>query len=324
VLDRVINHHHGANQIAAGAIRGFEFMEMLDKTQLQWLLAGIGAVVVMLIYLWGMRIHIREGIRKRRRQPSLQKEPVFGDSPMPESSEEISNGHDFSGLLITPEHPLAEKALIDVEIRPIHRHDKPALGGDEPVAEVDANPVNPVNPAAEVDVSPQAEPVVQEKPSRESRQESPVPSEPPKMTIALTVMAVPFGQSPFKGMDIQTAALDLNFQLGTGGLFERCADNSADKLIFSMAHLRKPGTFEPPILNELTTPGLLLFMNLPGPMEEIKSLDLLVVTADQLAQRLGGMICDERRKRLTNQGLLHLRNEVVEFRRKQRLWARSS
>ncbi len=38
-----------------------------------------------------------------------------------------------------------------------------------------------------------------------------------------------------------------------------------------------------------------------------------MVTADQLAQKLGGMICDERRNRMTNQAFLHLRNEVAEF-----------
>jgi cell division protein ZipA len=301
-------------------------MEMLDKTQLQWLLAGIGVVVIVLIYLWGMRAHIRKEIRKRRRhQLSLQKEPVFGDTPAPEYSEEISNGHDFGGILITPEHPLAKKALVDVEIRPIHRQEKPMTSDEEPVAEVDVHPVAEVDvhPVAEVDASPKAEPVAAAEPPCDSLRESAV-SRPPKMTVGLTVVAVPVGQATFKSANVQAAALDLNFQLGAGGLLERCADNGEGELIFSMAHLRKPGTFEPSMPDDLTMPGLLLFMNLPGPMEEMKALDLLVVTADQLAQRLGGMICDERRNRLTNQGLLHLRNEVVDFRRKQRLWAQSA
>jgi len=329
-------HHYGAYQIAVGAIQGFEFMEMLDKTQLQWLLAGIGVIVVILIYIWGMRIHIREGLRKRRRQPSLQKEPVFSDSLASEPSEEISNGHDFGGMLITPEHPLAKKALIDVEIHPIHRHGNQSPGDTEPAAKIATDPdseADPnlqaepaaeiaINPNSESDPNPQAESVAA-KPQRDSHRD-PAISAPPKMTVALTVMAMPAAQSSFKGPDVQTAALDLNFQLGAMGFFERCTGNGEGEPIFSMAHLRKPGTFEPSILDDLTMPGLLLFMQLPGPMEEIKALDLLVVTADQLAQRLGGLICDERRNRLTNQGLLHLRNEVIDFRRKQRLWTHST
>ena len=291
-------------------------MEMLDKTQLQWLLAGIGAVVVVLIYLWGMRVRIREGIRKRRRQPSQQKEPVFGDSLAPEPSEEVSNGHDFGGVLITPDHPLAKKALIDVEIRPIYRNGRSAPDDETPTVDGDVPPV------AEIDTNSEAAPIAKADAPQDSRCE-PAIAESLQMTVALTVVAVPVGRSSFKGGDVQAAALDLNFQLSASGLFERCADNGEGKPIFSLAHLRKPGVFDPPTLDTLTTPGLLLFMSLPGPMEEMKALDLLVVTADQLAQRLGGMICDERRNRLTNQGLLHLRNEVIEFRRKQRLWARS-
>ena len=59
-------------------------------------------------------------------------------------------------------------------------------------------------------------------------------------------------------------------------------------------------------------------MKLPGPLEEMKALDLLVITADQLAQRLGGLICDEQRNRMTNQALARLRDEVAELERQRR------
>jgi cell division protein ZipA len=299
-------------------------MEMLDKTQLQWLLAGIGVIVVALIYVWGMRAHIREGLRKRRRQPSQQKEPVFGDAGDSQApADEISNGHHFGGVLITPDHPLAEKALIDVEIRPVHRPAQPAPGEKEPTIGDNVYPVTEAKVISGAESVLETEPVTADGNSDESTRK-PIIAEPPKMTVALTVVAVPVGQSAFKCLDIQAVALDLGFQLGASGLFERCADSGDSELIFSMAHLRKPGIFETQTLDKVTTPGLLLFMNLPGPLEEIKALDLLVLIADQLAQRLGGIICDERRNRLTQNGLLHLRNEVMEFRRKQRLWAQFS
>ncbi|MCP5159074.1 MAG: hypothetical protein H6974_07210 [Gammaproteobacteria bacterium] len=301
-------------------------MEMLDKTQLQWLLAGVGVIVVVLIYLWGMRAHIREGIRKRQRRPSLQNEPVFSALDGSAASDEINNGHDFGGVRITPEHPLAKKALIDVEIRPIHREEEPLPPGEEaPV--IEAAPVPETMEAApvlEASASLKTEqPVIVAEPTHDSRKEPAMP-EPPKMTVALTVVAVPVGQSSFKGPDIQAMAADLGFQIKANGLLERCTDNGNGEPILSMAHLRKPGVFDRQTMDDLITPGLLLFMSLPGPLEEMKALDLLVLTADQLAQKLGGMICDERRNRLTNQGLMHLRNEVVEFRRKQRAWAQAT
>lgn len=275
-------------------------MEMLDKTQLQWLLAAVGAVVVVLIYLWGMRGRIKEGIRKRRRRPSEGNEPVLGDATESLPEDWLTNAHDFGELgRITPDHHLAGKALVDVEIRPILRE-------SPPVAEARSQPAPMMAEMTE--------------PPRELRREPAIPA-PPKMTVALTVVA-PRGQS-FQGAAIQTAVLELGFQLSAQGLFDYVPANSDDP-IFSMAHLRQPGSFDQNALDALTTPGLLLFMNLPGPMEEIQALEQLVVTADQLAQALGGMICDERRNRLTNQSLAHLRSAVAEFQRQQRIWAQSA
>lgn len=273
-------------------------MEM-DKTQLQWLLAGIGTIVVALIYLWGIRARIREGIRKRRRQPSLENEPVLGGEEPARSPDPVLNMHDFRELgRMTPDHHLADKVLVDVEIRPINRKVEPATGIDSET------------PPAALE------------PSRESRREPELPP-PPKMTVVLTVMARR-GQL-FKGAQIQAAAEALAFQLGAGGLYKRFPDeeSATGEPVFGMAHLREPGTFELQALDGLATPGLLLFMKLPGPMEEMKALELLVVTADQLARKLGGMICDQRRNRMTNQALMHLRNEVAELERRRRVWAQS-
>ncbi len=273
-------------------------MEMLDKTQLQWLLTGIGAVVVALIYLWGMRSRIKEGIRKRRRRPTEGNEPVLGSATGPLSEDLLADAHDFGELgRITPDHHLAGKVLVDVEIRPILRQESP------PITEANSQPAL----------------MVVELP-RELRREPAIPA-PPKMTVALTVIA-PRGQS-FKGTAIQVAAHELGFQLSALGLFDYGPEDDSDP-IFSMAHLRKPGSFDLKMLDDLATPGLLLFMNLPGPLEEMQALEQLVVAVDQLAQKLGGMICDERRNRLTNQGLMHLRSEVAEFQRQRRIWAQSS
>ena len=272
----------------------------LDKTQLQWLLAGIGAVVVILIYLWGIRSHLKEEIGNRRHR--LSKEPVLGDTRASPPDEEEVDGHDFGELgRITPKHPLADKVLVDVEIRPINRQ------GSTTVVEAEA-------PTDDSEASP---PTTLAPPPQESRQEPTAPPHSPKMTLVLTVMA-PRHQL-FHGPKIQVVAEALRFRLNSEGLYELFPETeAADVPILSLAHLRKPGSFEPQTLRELHTPGLLLFMKLPGPLEEMKALDLLVITADQLAQRLGGLICDEQRNRMTNQALARLRDEVAELERQRR------
>lgn len=279
-------------------------MDMLDKTQMQWLLAIIGAIAVAFIYLWGMRARIREGIHKRRRRPTGGNEPVLGGASEQMSADLLKEAHDFGELgRITPEHHLAKQALVDVEIRPILRDEHPPV----------------------VAVNPPPTPFSAE-PEQEPHQETTLPAsptilEPPQMTVALTVIA-PRGLS-FTGTNIQTAASELGFQLGAHGLFDYGLEKGQEPL-FNMAHLRAPGSFDVLTLDELVTPGLLLFMNLPGPLEEMQALEKLVVAADQLAQKLGGLIGDKHRNRLTNQSLLALRNEITEFQEQLRIWAQSS
>lgn len=270
-------------------------MEM-DRTQLQWLLIGIGAVVVVLIFLWGIRSSIKEGLRNRRRRP--EREPVLGETQAPFAGD--NDGpvqHDFGDLgYLTPDHHLADKALVDVEIRTIHR-------------EVETQAVfTAADPEVESDswLSPDLDPETA-----------------PQMTVVLTVMAAP--HRPFRGPRIQAVAEELQFRLGAGGLFERFPDGKADAdtPVFSLAHLREPGSFDLQTLPELRTPGLLLFMHLPGPLEGTQALNLLVFAADQWAQKLGGVICDGRRNRMNNQALMHLRAEVSDLERRLRAWAQS-
>lgn len=275
------------NGVAVRAIQSFRDIEM---NNMQWLLAGIGVVVLASIYLWGIRSRIKEEIGKRRRRP--EREPVvFGESSTP--SDPFLNGHNFGDLgLITPDHHLADKVLVDVEIRPVEpRNANRGVEADADSALFEAEP--PVEAPREADAATEL-----------------------SMTVVLTVMA-PRGQ-PFEGPRIQAAAEELDLRLNAEGVFERFPDREAaeDGPIFRMAHLRKPGAFDPWTLQDLSTPGLLLFMNLPGPLEGTEALDLLVISADHLARNLGGTICDERHNRLTNPMLLQLRGQVADLERR--------
>jgi cell division protein ZipA len=180
--------------------------------------------------------------------------------------------------------------------------------------DVEIRPVEPKNEDSSVKVDAEPAPIGLEPPAP-TPQET-VPAAPLSMTVVLTVMA-PRGR-PFEGPRIQAVAEELDFRLNADGLFERFPERetAGSEPVFSMAHLRKPGSFQPQLLQDLSTPGLLLFMNLPGPLEGTEALDLLVISADHLARNLGGTICDERHKRLTNPALLQLRDQVADLERR--------
>ena len=287
---------------------------MEEKTQLQWLLAVIGVVVVALIYLWGIRARLKEEIRKRRRRSSAS-EPKLGDTSS-DLAEEALEGHEINGVgRVTPDHHLADKILVDVEIRPIPR-------------DADAERTPPLTLAKRMNglkdlkkklpgKAPGQAPPAPPKPAVQPPQMAQAPA-PPKTTIALTILAP--RHRLFKGADIQAAAEEAGFLLSEAGLFERHPEGATSMYspVFSLAHLRKPGSFQPETLDELATPGLLVFMALPGPLDSMKALDLLVLAVDQVARKLGGVICDEHRHKLTNQGLLNLRDRVAKLERAAR------
>ena len=285
----------------------------MDKTQLQWLLTGLGvAIAILIYYLWGIRSRIREEIGKRRRR-SAREPVVFSDQP--DEPDALRNAHDFGDLgRITPNHHLAGKALVDVEIRPVAaRSASREASPDDPPSEPFAFEPPALESPAEFSTDDSVEFSTDD--SAEFSTDDSM-DKPLDMTVALTVLAPP--DQPFEGPRIQAVAEELDLRLNASGVFERfpSGEMESDTPVFSVAHLRKPGAFDPTTLPEMSTPGLLLYMSLPGPLEGTEALDLLVINADHLARNLGGTICDEQHNRLTNPMLLELHQQVADLERR--------
>ncbi|HEU0195916.1 MAG TPA: cell division protein ZipA C-terminal FtsZ-binding domain-containing protein [Nevskiaceae bacterium] len=72
-----------------------------------------------------------------------------------------------------------------------------------------------------------------------------------------------------------------------------------DQPVFSVASLVKPGLLDPAEADHFTTPGLMLFMVLPGPQQPPAAIRDMLVTAGRLAEALDGQVYDSRRQPLT-------------------------
>jgi cell division protein ZipA len=106
----------------------------------------------------------------------------------------------------------------------------------------------------------------------------------------------------------------LKLRLHKSGVFDYFPTGEIrDKPVFGIAHLWEPGTFELDTIGKLSTPGLLMFMTLPGPMAPVQAVDRMIQTARQLAQKLGGTVCNDHRERMTNQAFLKIRNAAAEL-----------
>lgn len=155
--------------------------------------------------------------------------------------------------------------------------------------------------------------------SASSAQTSIPSSAEPGLVVALTMMARP-GER-FAGKTLRAVLEELGFRHGRMKAFHHYGQTESGRRdpLCTVVNVVKPGTFELDSMDELTTPGLALFMQVSGREAEGARLDSLLELGARLAQRLGGDLMDETRSILTSQAINHLREKIAEFSRLQRL-----
>jgi len=120
------------------------------------------------------------------------------------------------------------------------------------------------------------------------------------------------------GSDVVVAAEKAGMQFGDMGIFHRLASGKASEgPVFSMANMVKPGSFDMSKLDSLRTPGVTLFMTLPGPLPALDAWEMLLPTAQRLAELLDASVLDEERNTLGRQRIAHLRDELRAWDRQQ-------
>jgi cell division protein ZipA len=82
------------------------------------------------------------------------------------------------------------------------------------------------------------------------------------------------------------------------------------KRVFSVSNLRAPGVLIPEEAASLSTAGLQIFLQLPGPREPVAAFEDMLYTAQRLAERLNADVYDGRAQPLTTQTLKALRTEI--------------
>jgi len=87
--------------------------------------------------------------------------------------------------------------------------------------------------------------------------------------------------------------------------------------VFSIANLIEPGWFDLISISKMKTPGLTLFLNLPGPISGLKAFDDMIKVVSKLESLLPVVLKDKSRNNVSEQMLTSLREEVAEFDRKK-------
>ena len=85
--------------------------------------------------------------------------------------------------------------------------------------------------------------------------------------------------------------------------------------VYSVASLLKPGLLDPADAANFSTPGLSIFMVLPGPLPAMTAYREMLTTAQQLAESLNASVYDMRRQPLTPEAALRIEKDVEQWAR---------
>jgi cell division protein ZipA len=299
--------------------------------ELRWILLVAGALLIVGIYIWGVRARGRgaPGLEPSRRPAT------FGHDEAGRRSDEAS-GRDGTEDVEGETIPAASVRRLepsitldeDIESVPAIERREPTFaaradsaaplrvettgGRAEPTlaprAEValEARRPEPVVPAHAAVNSPTpraAEPAVVAEPAR--------PKRPPQKIFAVRVSAN--GATRMPGERVLAALQEEGLRFGRYQIFHRLHDDG--RPVFSVASLKDPGTFDPQAMPGIEYPGVLVFTVLPGPVGAGEAFDEMLFTARALATHLGGALADDKGVPLTALHAKRLREEALEFER---------
>lgn len=114
-----------------------------------------------------------------------------------------------------------------------------------------------------------------------------------------------------RGPDIVVAAEKAGLSYGYMSIFHRLADGRPDGgPIFSVANIKKPGSFEMAEIQTMETPAIAFFLTLPAPIPALDAWEKMLPTAQRMAELLDGVVLDESRNPIGRQRIAHIRDDL--------------
>lgn len=115
----------------------------------------------------------------------------------------------------------------------------------------------------------------------------------------------------FIGKDLKQAILATGMIYGEMNIFHAYTGKAGKTAIFSLINSVEPGTFDLGAMDEMQTPGISLFMQLPLPVQPAEVFDTMYYTAKMVADKLGGVVMDKSRQPLTEESLQIQRQQLL-------------
>lgn len=134
--------------------------------------------------------------------------------------------------------------------------------------------------------------------------------------IVLNVMAREGRE--FRGEDLFHTVIASGLKFGDMQIFHhRFGNGSNGPVIFSLANILNPGTFDLNNMSQFSTIGVSLFMAMPTPINNLDAFEQMLNVAQQLCATLDGELKDDHRNVMTAQTIEHYRQRIRDFELRQ-------
>lgn len=135
--------------------------------------------------------------------------------------------------------------------------------------------------------------------------------------VLIVHVSMPDGQT-ISGASLLPLLISLGFKFGEMDIFHRHEDSAGHgSVLFSLASMYNPGTFDIDNIEQISTKGLSMFMTLPCKGEALTNFNMMHNAAKKISEEFGAQLLDSNRSALTVQTVRHYVEKIREFERKR-------
>jgi len=266
----------------------------MDPDHVRLFLLLLGVLLVVGIYLWDRYKHAAPRMTRPRKPPVADSLADTGSAELPEPPRSEPHLGDLEEATAQPSTADYSAGIRDLDPDPVDLGEWSATPGDaEPQMAMELN----FDAHGDGDYL-HTDPALYDEVERK--------------IVAVNLVA---RGSAFSGAAIAKACSAVQLRLGEMSIYHH-HDGASGAVLFSMASMVEPGVFPAADLEDFSTPGLSLFTQLPGARDGVAIYDAMLATAKKLGTLLDGELQDDRHNKLTRQMEEHMRESIIEHRRK--------